>query len=67
MFQWLKDKLRGLETRSSGGGYTAQVMQAREAAISGRRGLAELTSTVQSCVSLWEGGFAWRTWTAPTC
>jgi len=28
-----------------------------EAYISGRRGIAELTATAQSCVSLWENGF----------
>lgn len=55
---WLKDKLRPPETRASGSGFTAQVMVARESYISGRSGVAELTATVQSCVSLWEGGFA---------
>lgn len=58
MFGWLKNMLRPIETRSSGAGYTAQVMAARDSFISGRRGVAELTATVQSCVSLWEGGFA---------
>ncbi|KAA2313918.1 phage portal protein [Pseudooceanicola sediminis] len=58
MFGWLKSKARPIEQRSSGAGYTAQIMQARESYISGRRGVAELTATVQSCVSLWEGGFA---------
>lgn len=58
MLGWLKDKLRPIEARSSGSGYTAQVMAARDSFISGRRGVAELTATVQSCVSLWEGGFA---------
>lgn len=56
MFGWFKSKR--VEQRSSGAGYTAQIMAARDAAISGRRGVAELTATVQSCVSLWEGGFA---------
>jgi len=46
------------ETRSSGAGYTHQVIAAREAYISGASGLAELTATVQGCVSLWEGGMA---------
>ena len=46
------------ETRSTGTGYTAQVIQARNAFISGTSGVAELTATVQSCVSLWEGAFA---------
>ena len=58
MLGWLKNKLRPIETRSSGTGYTAQVMAARDSFISGRRGVAELTATVQSCISLWEGGFA---------
>ena len=58
MFGWLMNKLRPIEARAEGGGYTAQVMAARESFISGRRGVAELTATVQSCVSLWEGGFA---------
>ncbi|MEM1149846.1 MAG: phage portal protein [Pseudomonadota bacterium] len=58
MLGWLKEKLRGVEVRSSGAGYTAQIMAAREGYISGRRGVAELTATVQSCISLWEGAFA---------
>lgn len=58
MLAWLKNKFRPIEARSSGTGYTAQVIAARDSFISGRRGVAELTATVQSCVSLWEGGFA---------
>ncbi|WP_299677448.1 phage portal protein [uncultured Roseobacter sp.] len=58
MLEWIMNKLRPIEQRSSGSGYTAQVMAARDSYISGRRGVAELTATVQSCVSLWEGGFA---------
>ncbi|WP_010140297.1 phage portal protein [Oceanicola sp. S124] len=57
MLNRLWNKLRPIETRSSGAGYTAQVMQARESYIAGRSGVAELTATVQSCVSLWEGAF----------
>jgi phage portal protein BeeE len=49
---------RPMEARASGAGYTAAVMAAREAWISGSSGLGELTATVQACVSLWEGGFA---------
>lgn len=55
-----KDKAANLhpsETRATGG-YTAEIIAARESYISGSRGLAELTATVQSCVSLWENGFA---------
>lgn len=49
----------GHETRSaSSTGYTSQIMAAREAYIAGRAGLGDLTSTVQTCVSLWEGGMA---------
>lgn len=58
MFERLRNWFRPIETRSSGTGYTAQVMAARDSYISGRSGVAELTATVQSCVSLWEGGFA---------
>lgn len=47
------------ETRSAAGtGYTAQIMAAREAYVSGRLGLGDLTATVQTCVSLWESGLA---------
>lgn len=44
------------EKRSAGSGFTAEIIAAREAYISGRRGIAELTATAQSCVSLWENG-----------
>lgn len=47
-----------VEKRSAGSGFTAEVMRFREAYISGRTGLAELTGTVSSCVSLWQNGFA---------
>lgn len=46
------------ETRSSGSGYTSEIMAARESYISGTRGIAELTATAQSCIALWENGFA---------
>lgn len=46
------------ETRSSGTGYTSQIMAARESYISGMSGVGELTATVQGCVSLWEGGLS---------
>jgi hypothetical protein len=59
MFGWLKRWIAPeVEKRSSGTGYTAAVMAAREGYITGMQGLAELTATVQSCVSLWEGCFA---------
>ncbi|MEM1039400.1 MAG: phage portal protein [Pseudomonadota bacterium] len=46
-----------IETRSTGAGFTAEIMAAREAYVSGVRGIAELTATAQSCISIWEGGF----------
>jgi hypothetical protein len=47
------------ETRAvSNTGYTTQIMAARESYIAGRAGLGDLTATVQTCVSLWEGGFS---------
>lgn len=57
MFGWFKKK-EPVETRSSGTGYTGQIIQAREAYFAGSSGLAELTATVQGCVSLWENAFA---------
>lgn len=50
-----KDKI---EKRATASGFTAELMAARESWISGRRGIAELTATAQSCISLWEGAFA---------
>lgn len=47
-----------MEKRAAASGFTAEIIAARESYISGRRGLAELTATAQSCVSLWEGAFA---------
>lgn len=47
-----------VEKRSAGSGFTSEVMRFREAYIQGRTGLAELTGTVSSCVSLWQNGFA---------
>lgn len=46
------------ETRSSGTGYTSQIIAARESWFAGQSGLAELTGTVQSCVALWQGALA---------
>lgn len=47
------------ETRSSmAAGYTASILAARESYISGVSGIAELTATVQTCVTLWESAFA---------
>ncbi|WP_371930861.1 phage portal protein [Paracoccus spongiarum] len=45
------------ETRSIATGYTADLIAARAEWLSGRSNMAELTATVQSCVSLWESGF----------
>lgn len=45
------------ETRAVAMGYTADLVAARAEWLSGRSCTAELTATVQSCVSLWESGF----------
>ncbi|MGC9448572.1 phage portal protein [Cereibacter johrii] len=59
MFGWLKKRAEPeVEKRAHGTGYSAQVMAARESYITGAQGIGELTATVQSCVSLWEGCFA---------
>ncbi|MCT8999115.1 phage portal protein [Chelativorans intermedius] len=57
MLGWLfkRDKI---EKRSAMSGFTAELMAARESYIAGRTGIAELTATAQSCVSLWENGLA---------
>lgn len=47
-----------VEQRSAGSGFTAEVMRMREAFISGRTGLGELTGTVSSCVSLWQNSLS---------
>lgn len=50
---------RKTETRSaSSAGYTAQMIQARTAYITGVDGAAELTATVQAAVSLYENGLS---------
>ena len=49
---------RPAEARSSGSGYTVQVMAARDSYLSSRAGIGELTGTVQTCVTLWEAAFA---------
>ncbi|MHA3915688.1 phage portal protein [Halovulum sp. GXIMD14793] len=53
-----KRKEPEIEARSTGTGYTTQVIQARADYIGGVDGVAELTATVQGCVSLWEGGLS---------
>lgn len=61
MLGWLKQAFQTrtpIETRASGSGFTAEIMAARESYISGARGVAELTATVQTCVTLWENAFA---------
>jgi len=59
MFGWFKRQaVPEIEARSSGAGYTAQLVSARQSYIGGVSGLAELTAAVQSSVSLWEGGFS---------
>lgn len=55
---WPFKRKQQTETRSSGSGYTSQIMAAREAYLSGASGIGELTGTVQSAVTLWEGGLS---------
>lgn len=55
MFGWFK-KSDKIEKRSAASGFTAEIIAARESYISGRRGIAELTATAQSCISMWEHG-----------
>lgn len=50
-------KAEPIETRAVAMGYTADLIAARAEWLSGRSCTAELTATVQSCVSLWESGF----------
>ncbi|MER9150801.1 phage portal protein [Mesorhizobium opportunistum] len=57
IFDWFR-RSPDVERRSAMSGFTAELMAARESYISGRRGIAELTATAQSCISLWEGAFA---------
>lgn len=57
MFSWFK-RADKVEKRSAASGFTAEIIAAREAYISGNRGIAELTGTSQTCISLWENGFA---------
>ena len=50
MLGWLKAKFQSgslVETRASGSGFTAEIMAAREAYISGASGIGELTAAVQ--------------------
>lgn len=56
---WPFRRKEAVETRSSGSGYTAQVMAARQSYFSGAAGIGELTATVQSCVTLWENGMSY--------
>ena len=53
MLEWLFKR----EKRAASG-YTADVMALRSSYITGTSGSAELTATMQACVSLWEGAFA---------
>lgn len=53
-----RSKAPEIETRAVQPGYTAALMAAREAWLSGASGLAELTAAVQGSVSLWEAGLS---------
>lgn len=56
LIQRILGKAQPVEKRASASGFTAEIMAAREAYISGSRGIAELTATAQTCIGLWEGG-----------
>ncbi len=56
--KWWPFKRQPVEKRSAASGFTAEVMAARHSYIAGRAGIADLSATVQSCISLWESGFA---------
>lgn len=61
MLEWLRKRTPAPapERRSvMTAGYTSEILAARESYISGRSGFAELTATVQGCVTLWEGGLS---------
>jgi phage portal protein BeeE len=55
---WQRRAAPAIEKRASGSGFTAEIMAARESYVGGRRGVGELTATVQSCISLWEHGLS---------
>ena len=56
MFGLFRRRQPKVEKRSTG--YTADLIAARDVYISGARGVAELTATVQACAGLWEGAMA---------
>lgn len=58
MFGWFRKKEPETEKRAVAMGYTSDLIAARHEWLAGGSGVAELTATVQSCISLWEGGFA---------
>ncbi len=58
LWQRIFGRVEAPERRSSGSGFTTEIMAARQSYIAGRSGLGELTATVQACVSLWEAAFA---------
>lgn len=59
MIRWpWQKRQQPIEKRATASGFTSELIAARESYISGRRGLAELTGAVQSCVSLWEAGLS---------
>lgn len=58
MFGWFKRSPNPIEKRATASGFTAEIMAARESYISGRSGVADLTATAQTCISMWESGLA---------
>jgi hypothetical protein len=58
LLQRLFGRREEVETRVSGGGFTADVIAARQAWIAGRGGLAELSGTVVTCADLWSNAMS---------
>ncbi|WP_111431019.1 phage portal protein [Rhodobacteraceae bacterium DSL-40] len=58
LIQRIFGKSEPIEKRASASGFTAEIVAARESYISGSRGIAELTATAQTCISLWENGLS---------
>lgn len=58
MFGIFKRKAPDMERRAATPGFTTDMITARAEWLAGVSGVAELTATVQSCVSLWENAFA---------
>ena len=52
------DRFRRTKAPDETRNYTSQMMASRFVEITGQRGIADLTATVQGCISLWESGLS---------